>query len=178
MADYRQRDFASLIAFSRSEAGSYRDATGAIVAAAIDAPRFDHDDAGQARGFLVTAGADLGGADRAALQAGFDLGSLDDFATPGASDCTVLHRYALPADDANWADVRRAWYSRNARATVKALLGQAGHHLQIAVVPGFRPNISGIVHHRRYQWLVAGALDAGIGAITDGLGRPLILGGA
>ena len=96
----------------------------------------------------------------------------------GASDCTVLHRYALPAGDANWADVRRAWYSRNARATVKALLGQAGHHLQIAVVPGFRPNVSGVVHHRGYQWLVAGALNAGSGAIADGLGRPLILGGA
>jgi len=178
MADYRQRDFASLVAFSRSEVGSYRDAAGATVAAAIDTPRFDHDGAGQARGFLVTAGADLGGADRADLRGSFDLGSLDDFTTPGASDCTVLHRYALPADDASWADVRRAWYSRNARATVRALLSQAGHHLQIAVVPGFRPNLSGIVHHRGYQWLVAGALNAGGGAITDGLGRPLILGGA
>jgi hypothetical protein len=140
------------------------------VAAAIDAPRFDHDDAGQGAA-SVTAGADLGGADRAALQAGFDLGSLDDFATPGASDCTVLHRYALPADDTSWADVRRAWYSRNARATVKALLGQAGHHLQIAVVPGFRPNISGIVHHRGYQWLVARSMPASARLPMDLAGR-------
>lgn len=178
MVDYRQRDFASVIAFSRSEVGSYRDSSGAIMAAAIDAARFDHDGAGQARGLLVTAGGDLGGSDRAALRGNVDLGDLDDFVTPGASDCTVLHRYALPADDASWADVRRAWYSRNARATVKALLGQAGHHLQIAVVPGFRPNVSGIVHHRGHQWRVTGALNAGAGAITDGLGRPLILGGA
>jgi len=178
-SNLRQRDFDLAFAFGRSEVAAYRDATGALATAAVDAPRFDHDAARASRGLLVSAGFDFGGGDRVVVEPEILPAALFDFTTPTASDATVFHWFA-PAvdDDADWAPVRRAWYTRSAKLCADALMAQAGHHLAIGVVSGFRTNVLGRVRYRGYSWTVAGVLLAGAAAISDSQGRPLITGGA
>lgn len=178
-SNLRQRDFDLAFAFARSETAAYRNAAGAIVTAPVDAPRFDYDAALASRGLLVTAGLELGGADRVTVEPEILPAALFDFMTPMASDATVLHWFAPAVEnDADWAPVRRAWYTRNAKACVDALVAQEGHHLALGVVAGFRVNVLGAVQYRGYAWTVAGVLLAGDGAIADDLGRPLITNGA
>ncbi|KTE24452.1 MULTISPECIES: hypothetical protein [unclassified Sphingopyxis] len=149
--------------FGRPTAAPHRNAAGAIVVAPVDAPRFDHDLAGKPTGLLVEPGAALGQADRARLQ-------IDAI---GATVATVLH--ALREDDGSIS--RRAWYSRDPQVTIDACLGQAGRHISIAAIPGYRPNAGGFVRYRGVDWQLAGVLDGGVGtAIGDGSGRALIEG--
>lgn len=167
-----QAEFASAFDFARSETASCRDAAGAEQLLGPDLPRFDHDEEGAPLGLLITAGADLGGGDRAALD---PLMLPEDLLTGTDRAATVFHMF-----DPGTGPVRRAWYSRNALATVNALLDQAGHHLAIGVVPGFRPREddggAGIVRYRGQAWTLPGLLGAP--ALTDGAGSALIIAGA
>lgn len=178
-SNLRQRDFDLAFTFARSEPAPYRDATGATVTAPVDTPRFDYSAARAARGLLVSAGIELGGGDRIEIEPEILPAGLLDFSTAMASDATVFHWFApVVEEDTDWAPVRQAWYTRNAKACVDALVAQDGHHLAIGVAPGFLPNMIGVIQYRGFAWGVAGMLLAGGAPITDSLGRPLITGGA
>lgn len=177
--DLSQAQFATAFDFGRTEAGTYRGPDGVAINGVSGEPRFDHDIEGSPRGLLVKAGYELGGGDRVAIKTtALPVGVFDQL-TPGASDVTILHRYA-PAvtDESAWTEIRRAWYSRNAKAAIDALLASEGHHLEIGVVRGFRRNIGGVVRYRDAVWQLAGVLLVGSAALTDGEGRPLIVAGA
>lgn len=177
--DYRRDNFGAVFSFTRSETAPYRNSLGALVQAGVNKPRFDHDTDGANIGLLLSAGTDLGGRDRARIRASILPDNLFDTITPGARDVTILHRYAAPvADDADRVEVRHAWYSRNVKSAIDALLMQAGHHLEIGVLRGFRPNYSGMVRFRGHTWALAGVLMAGSAPLDDGAGRPLIVSGA
>lgn len=156
-----------------------RDASGTLVAGVVNQPRWDHDADGNPRGLLIAPGFELGGGDRVTIKAGALPAEVFDLLTPYAADVTILHRFA-PAvtDNGQWQDVRRAWYSRNAKAAIDALLAASGHHLEIGLVRGFRRNIDGVVRYRDQAWQLAGMLLVGSAALTDGDGRPLIIAGA
>lgn len=167
-----QAEFATAFDFARSESASCRNGAGAEQLLGPDAPRFDHTEDGVPLGLLISAGADLGGGDRAAID---PLMLPEELLTGADTTATVFHMF-----DAGSGPVRRAWYSRNAQATVNALLNQAGHHLAIGVVPGFRPREddggAGIVRYRGAAWTLPGLL--GMPALTDGAGSALIIAGA
>lgn len=147
--------------FTRPTIAPYRDSDGELVDAAVDVPRFDHDADGEPIGLIVDPGEELGQADRARLQAD----------AIGATAATVLH--ARLDDDG--AIVRRAWYSRDPQATIDACLGQAGRHLSLAAIPGFRPNAGGFVRFRGVDWMLTGLLgDGDGGALGDDIGHALI----
>ena len=159
--DIGQSLFDAWFDFSRPNVAPYRDSDGVLQFAAINAPRFDHDVSGVSLGLLVEPGEQLGQADRARLQPN----------AIGATDATVLHERRL--DDG--AIERRAWYSRDPQATIGACLGQAGRHLRIGVVPGFRPNLGGFVRFRELDWQLTELLGVGDGrALGDDEGRALI----
>lgn len=177
--DLTSADLDLAFTFARSEAADYRDDTGALVTAAVDAPRFDHDEAGVAKGLLVTSGVDLGGGDRLLLDPlmlPVDLISSGNAALMAA---TVFHHFDGGTGD---GAVRRAWYSRNAQATVNALMLQAGHHLELGVVTGFREAVleAGVwfVRLRGQVWLLPQLLGAGAGVLAAQPGKPLISCGA
>lgn len=167
-----QDEFASAFDFARSEAASCRDATGTEQLLAADLPRFDHDDNGTPLGLLIGSGEDLGGGDRTAID---PLMLPEELLTGSDRAATVFHLF-----DPGTGPVRRAWYSRNALATVNALLDQVGHHIAIGVVAGFRPREddggAGLVRYRGQAWTLPGLL--GSPAINDGTGRGLIIAGA
>lgn len=175
--DILAADLDLAFAFSRSETGLYRGADGWGRLAAADEPRFDHAIGGAPRGLLVTAGDELGGGDRLILDElilPVDLLASD---LPGGRDATVFHHF----DPGSGAE-RRAWYSRNLAATINALIGQAGHHLALGVVRGFRVPVNSpgglIVRYRGADWRLPAVLANGAAVVTDGLGRPLIACGA
>lgn len=177
--DLRRANFGAAFTFVRSETAPYRNANGTAVTAGVNTPRFDHGADGTAFGLLLSAGADIGGRDRTRIRASALPDDLFDAGTPGACDVTILHRYAAPvANDADRVEVRHAWYSRNVKNAIDALLMQAGHHLEIGVLRGFRPNYSGMVRFRGHTWALAGVLMAGSVPLNDGAGRPLIVSGA
>ena len=159
--DIGQTLFDAWFDFTRPVAAPYRNAAGAIVDAAPDAPRFDHDVEGGPTGLIVEPGTELGQADRTRLQ-------VDAI---GATRATVLH--ARREDDGTI--VRRAWYSIDPQAMIDACLGQAGHHLSVGAVPGYRPNLGGYVRFRGADWQLTGLIAAGDGAVLgDDDGRALI----
>lgn len=177
--DLRRANFGAAFSFVREAAATYRNASGALATAGVNKARFDHAADGTAFGLLLSAGEDLGTRDRVRIRASVLPDALLDTVTPGARDVTILHRYAAPvADEADRVEVRHAWYSRNVKAAIDALLMQAGHHLEIGVLAGFRPNYSGVVRFRGHTWALAGVLMAGSAALHDGHGRPLIVSGA
>lgn len=187
--DLHQADLDLAFTFGRSESGAWRDGTGTVQTAAPGVARFDHSTAGDARGLLVAPGLEPGGGDRLTLDplilpaamlltgvAGEDGGS--------TGDVTVFHAFARKvADDGDWQVERRAWYSRNVVAAIDALLGQAGHHLALGVVAGFRERFEGadgpFVRYRGETWSLAGFL---LGSATVPIGArpgvPLIEAGA
>ena len=142
--DLFQADLDLAFAFARSESGAWRDGDGAAQLAAPNAPRFDHDAVGTVRGLLVAGGVEPGGGDRLTLDplilpAELLVAGLAGETGGTTADVTILHRFAAQvADDGDWAVERRAFYRRNVVAAIDALLGQAGHHLAIGVIPGFR----------------------------------------
>lgn len=187
--DLHQADLDLAFTFGRSESGAWRDATGTVQTAAADAPRFDHSAAGQARGLLVASGVEPGGGDRLSidpliLPAGMLLTGVAGADGGYTSDVTVLHTFARRVDDdGGWAVERRAWYSRDVTSAIDALLGQAGHHLALGVVAGFRERFESeagpFVRFRGEEWQLAKVL---LGTTTLPLGArpgvPLIEAGA
>lgn len=164
--------------FARSEAAQHRNGAGALVTAAVDAPRFDHDIAGAPLGFLTGVGADLGGGDRVAIDPLMLPAALLTGELPGDRDATVFHRF-----DTGSGEQRRAWYSRDVTATIAALLHQAGHHLELGVVAGFRRNedgrtAAGFVRYRGEVWQLPELLGVTGGVLADLEDRPLIRAGA
>lgn len=161
MGDIGRTHFPAWFDFARPTVAEYRNAAGELVEAAPDTVRFDHDANGVSIGLLVEPGEELGQADRARLQTD----------AVGATDTTILHARR----ESDGSAVRRAWYSRNPQATIDACLGQEGHHLSIAAIPGFRPNIGGKVRYRGVDWDLTDLLGTGTGAaIGDEVGRALI----
>lgn len=180
--DLTSADFPISFTFARRDPRSYRDATGALVEAAVDEPRFDHSAAGDPKGLLVQPGVTIGGADRVAIDPlilPLDLVGPD--AATGAP-VTILHRF-----DPGTGVEQRAWYSRAVVKTINALMLQAGHHLAIGVVRDFlEPEFDGtdwLVTFRNSTWRLPSAIltedEAAVsGVLLDGEGRALILAGA
>jgi len=173
--DLTQDDFSVAFSFARSAAGSYRDAAGVVRSAAVDVPRFDHDEAGAPLGLLIAPGADIGEHDRIEL----DPFMLPEDLVTGIDDttrrATILHAFT-PAGET--ALRRNAWYSRNTKFMVDALLRQAGRHQSIGVIEGFRINLGGLVRYRGHDWWLPGVLQTeGASLIARGE-LPLISSGA
>lgn len=173
MAVLTRADFDVAFSFGRSQTSTVRDESGNWVSLAADVPAFDHDADGAALGLLIGEGDDVGQQDRASLIALMLPAALVSGDTPAERDATVFHRF-----DAGGGEQRRAWYSRSAVATIDALLGQRGHHKEIGVVAGLRPNEGGIIHYRGEVWLLPELIAAGGGVLADALGRPLVRSGA
>lgn len=168
MADLGRAAFADTFTFTRPVAAPVRNADGAQIEAAIDAPRFDHADDGARLGLLVEAGAELGQGDRVR----FDGDQLDELAGERA---TVLHARRL----ADGSIERRAWFTRDAVATLDAVLSQEAHHISVAALPGYLPaKISAgvaIARYRRLDWQLVGGIAVAPGiALGDADGRALI----
>jgi hypothetical protein len=177
----RAADFALAFTFARSEAVVVRSAAGAMITTAPDVPAFDHDPDGVPLGLLIGPGEDLGGGDRVALDPLMLPVELVSGEAPGARDATVLHRY-----HDGTSEQRRAWYSRDALATIAALLDQPGHHREIGVIAGLRRNEgaaggAGFVRYRGAVWqlpeLLAISAVPGAAVLADA-GRPVIRAGA
>lgn len=159
------RSFAQSFDFARPVAASYRNASGAVINAAIDTPRFDHDEAGNRLGLLITRGPARGDHDALSVVPG-------DWEINGKA--TVMVEWAE-------GDVirRRALYSRSVRADVNSCLMIMGHLRMIGAVPGYLPNLgpefAGYVRYRNRDWPLGLALDGGAGALLgDGAGRIII----
>jgi hypothetical protein len=158
--------FDETFAFARPIAAEHRDAAGDLVEAAAGDPRFDYDEAGMALGLLIEGGPYFGAADRASVLAG-------DWEILGPA--TVFHDFAA----AGGQPERRAYYSRSARATIDALLGEAGHHRRIGAIPGHLRNLGGFVRYRNETWHLPAAIGDSDGALVsdgDDADRPLIEG--
>jgi len=174
-SDLFQADLDLAFSFARSEGGAYRDSAGAVQMAAPDVPRFDHDAGGVPRGLLIAAGMGLGGGDRLTID---PLILPADLFAPASLAVTIFHRF-----DGGSGDARFAYYSRNVVSTINALLMQAGHHLEIGVIRGFRSVADDIpganfVRYRGGMWQLPAVLASGGALVTDGAGRPLISCGA
>lgn len=151
--------FADTFTFSRPVEAPVRDGRGNLATAAVDAPRFDHDEAGVRAGLLVSYLDTAGQADRCAVIAG-------DWEVEG--DATVLHEYAA----ADGTIVRRAFYTRSVRAMVNAVLMADCHHRIIGAVPGLLKNRDGFVRYRERQWALSAFLGTGVDGeqLGDGSG--------
>lgn len=168
MPDLGQTGFGSAFVVARARSAPARNADGEMVVVVPDLPRFDHDIEGGALGLLVEPGDVIVEADHVSLRPEVYL--------PEAELVTVLHALL----DENGVPDRRAWYSKNARATVNACLRLSGHHQIIAVLGGWRTPVAreeGLaVRYRRRFWFTAQPITgSGDGAIPigDGGGRLL-----
>lgn len=179
--DLTQAEFGIAFAFSRSEARTYRDATGGEQIAPVNVPRFDHDALGAARGLLLTPGLDIGTQDRIALDPLLLPEALVDGPLPADLEATIFHAF-VPLASAAWTVERRAYYTRNAKVSIDGLLAQAGHHLEIGVVAGFRTNLGGYVRLRGEIWtlptLVQGNASGAVLAVDAAAAKPIIVAGA
>lgn len=176
MAELGPDDFALAFTFSRSAPAPYRDAAGVEQVAAVNVPRFDHDETGRPLGLKVSRGAELGQEDRPRLDPLILPADLVESPDPAEREVTVFHHWL--AEGAQ-AERRDAWYSRNAVAAIDALGRQAGNHLAFGVVRGFVPNRGGEARLRAQSWTLAGYLLASTATgrvLTDGA-NPLIVSG-
>lgn len=165
--DLTRESFDVAFAFSRPAAASYRGPDGETIQAAANAPRFDHDPDGNPLGLLVEPGAALGQADRAVL---------DPLMLPAdiaGQEVTVFHAQTDPGGTVH----RRAWYSKDARATINGLLSSSGRHGAIGVIMGYRENKGGLVRYRAQSWYLPDAIrvDENI-LLGDAAMRPLVEG--
>lgn len=180
-SDLTQAEFGIAFAFSRSAAAPFRDPTGNALTADINVPRFDHDELGVARGLLLTAGSDLGTQDRISLDPLLLPEPLVEGPLPVDFEATVFHSF-VPIGIQSWSVERRAYYTRNAKASIDGLLAQAGHHLEIGVVTGFRANLGGFVRLRGHVWIlprgVAGNEAGAAFAVDADAKKPIIVSGA
>lgn len=176
-----QDDLAIAFAFSRSEAAAYVDAAGVAQTAPVDTPRFDHDAQGKPRGLLLTAGSDIGMQDRIAIDPLMLTEAMVSGPRLADREATVFHAFVRIGSDP-WVVERRAWYTRNAKATIDGLIAQAGHHLEIGVITGFRKNLGGFVRLRGKVWTLPAGLAgnaAGSALAADVAGQmPLIVAGS
>lgn len=141
--------FANTFSFTRPIIAPYRTAAGAIINAAVNEPRFDHDVAGNRLGMLVTAGPAYAQHDSAA-------------ALPGDWD-TARRATVLWAWSENGELKRRALYTTNVRATIDACLKVQAHHVFLGAVGAFLPNLgndsrSGYVRYRNTEYALGNAL--------------------
>lgn len=168
--DLDQSDFDAAFAFTRPLASEYRDANGDNQSAAIDVPRFDHDEEGNPLGLLIEGGPWLGQADSALI----DPLMLPEDIT--GQEVTIFHMFA----QTDGAIVRRAWYSRDAIAMINGLLAGAGRHVSIGLIAGYRenkgqPGETGYVRYRGQSWGLATLISAGGDTVlADEADRPLI----
>jgi len=170
--DFRRADFADWFDFSRPVPANYRSADGVIAEAAENVPRFDHAADGGPLGLIVEPGSAIGRGDRTVLQAGV-------LAEEADRPATVFHAISGEAG----AVERRAYYTRDPRATINTLLATVARHRAVGVIPGYRPNRGGFVRYRGLVWLLAGGIADGAGPIPaldgrigDGIDRPLLAG--
>jgi hypothetical protein len=184
LPDLSQSQFAVAFDFARSVAAERRDATGTLVAAAIDTPRFDHSASGKPRGLLVTPGVELGSQDRVLLDELMLPAALVEEADLTAREATVFHTFrpfsAAQLDQAQWSAgiERRAFYTREAKLVIEQLLRAAGHHLAIGVHAGFAKNRAGWVRFRGKLWRLPSRLHVGTGVLAGDETRDLITSGA
>lgn len=141
--------FANTFSFSRPIVAPYRNAAGAIVNAAVNDPRFDHDIAGNRLGLLVTSGPAYGQQDACTALPG-------DW--EGSGKATVLWAWSE-----NGVLKRRALYTTNVRATINACLNVQAHHVFLGAVGTFLPNLgsatrAGYVRYRNYDYPLGNAL--------------------
>jgi hypothetical protein len=168
--DLGQDDFDVAFSFSRPIAADFVSAAGTIQNAAVDAPRFDHDTNGDPLGLLIEGGPVLGQADRVKID---PLMLAEDIV---GQEVTVFHARTMPDGTVE----RRAWYSRDAIATINGLLAGVGRHHSIGLIAGFRenkggPEETGYVRYRGQSWQLAELLAVGDGKLlSDEAGRPLI----
>lgn len=178
MADLGPDDLTLAFTFSRAEAAPYRDASGAVITAPVNVPRFDHTADGAPLGLLVSRGSDIGQGERLAIDPLILPVELVEGEEPEERMATVFHRW-LP--EGTTAERRDAWYTRNAPAAIDALVRQAGHHRSIGVTRGFAVQRNGEVRLRARSWRTAGYLLVSTGnVLTDGaagLVQPVILAG-
>lgn len=177
-------DFGVAFSFARSEVASVRNATGALVSAPINTPRFDHSAGGAARGLLITAGSDIGGQDRASLDPLMLPVAMVQGSDVQGREATVFHAFrgvqsGEVSDAAFEASVmRRAYYTREAISLVDALLQSQGHHVSIGVRPGFSENRNGFARYRGWLWQLPTGLSAPGGVLAAEANRPVITSGA
>lgn len=159
-----ERPFDVTFAFARGRQAQHRDATGELVRATRNAPRFDHDEAGAPRGLLIEGRPESWTPDRLRVRAG-------DWATgPG----TVLHAMEAPDGALRFT----AWYCvHDPVAAVNACLRLKGRHRLIAYVPGFLKNRDGAVYWRRQLYALGGVLETEPGVILATTNERLVLEG-
>lgn len=141
--------FANTFSFVRPVAAAFRNASGALVDAAVDEPRFDHDADGNRIGMLVTAGPVYGQHDAAAALPG---------EWEGSGRATVLWAWSESGELK-----RRALYSSNVRATINACLNTQAHHVFLGAVGTFLPNLGnetrpGYVRYRNTEYPLGNVL--------------------
>lgn len=146
--------FANSFAFTRRIAAPYRNASGIIVNAAIDEPRFDHDLNGNRLGILITAGPAYGQHDVLSALPG-------EWEGPGKA--TVLWAWSE-----NGELKRRALYTTNVRSTINTCINVQAHHVFIGAVATFLPNLGnanrpGYVRYRNVEYPLGNALGPGGG---------------
>jgi hypothetical protein len=162
-----KRPFADTFTFARNIAAQVRDANGALVTAAVNVPRFDHDATGNAKGLLVETGPSNGQHDAIKTVAGWDV---------GVSKGMVLHEYEQDGE------LRRiAFYTENVKAMADSCLNGAVHHRTLIVLDGWKRNRGGYVRFDGRNWPLGGALAVQPGplaspVLVDGEGRILIEG--
>lgn len=153
--------FADVFSFGRPTSAPYTDATGRVLTAAPDQPRFDHVAGGLSAGLLVETGAALGQGDRVRAIGGSWA------ALPTA---TILHDWTDPQGART-----EAHYATDPLAMVNGCLAAVGHHRRIAVIPGYLRNYGGWVWALGQRWTLPPLIAAGNGAaIAAGTRRALI----
>lgn len=154
-----------------------RDAAGAAIVAPADTPRFDHDEEGTPLGLLLASGVELGGGDRMTIDPLILPADILTSIEPFGRNVTVFHHF-----DGGAGAERRAWYSRDPETTINRLLQMSGHHLQIGLARGFRPNEGGYARYRGFRWRLPNLIRAphasGLGVLGNGAGKPLVSSGA
>lgn len=170
--DLKQADFAATFNFARPVPAQILDATGVPQTAAPNQPRFDHAEGGVPLGLRIEKGVQFGQGDAAELKEVALPEELD------SADVTILHRFY----DDTGAEQRRAYFTRNARALVNALLATAAWHAEIGVVPGFLRNrgaagTAGHVRYRQASWDLPGLLGDGAGGVLSDDNDRALLGG-
>lgn len=159
------KSFAQTFTFSRGIAGDYRSASGALLTAPVNAPRFDHSLEGMRRGLIIASGPGRGTHDSLRVVAG-------DWEARGPA--TLMIEW-----ESETGIARRALYTRNIRAAVNACTNMAGHLRKITAVAGYLPNLGsaetpGYVRYRNASYLLGGALGGSPGFVIGSNGRPLI----
>lgn len=161
-----KRPFAETFTFARSVSADYRDASGAVATAPINAPRFDHTVDGTAKGLLVESGPSFGQHDALRTVAGWDA----------VDKGMVLHEY-----EHNGTVRRVAFYTQAVKAMTDACLRSGGHHRELIVLDGWKRNRGGYVRFDGRNWFLGDAIAISPGPLpSDVLGaepeKPLIEG--